>query len=192
MLPIAPPPPPREFTEEELLKIREHDEYVLAELRRELRTMTKDLKKDKELKVFCYPVDITEATNYYEYIENPMDFTKIDNKIDNGEYNTPQDWYDDIELIVNNAKIYNRGYDPNQIIRKAKILQDNVKVMLHFINPELVWECDQVIRHKKLEEIQRNRKRGTNNKNDNREGNKDSSQDNIEGKINIYNTVNIK
>ncbi|ORX84434.1 AAA-domain-containing protein [Anaeromyces robustus] len=165
ILPKAPPPPPREFTKDELERIHEHDEYVLAELRRELRTMTKELRKDKELKVFCYPVDLSEAEDYLECIEHPMDFSKIDEKIDNREYNTPKEWYDDIELIVNNAMTYNQNYDPNNIIRKAKILKDSVKVMMHFLNPELVWECNQVIRHRKLEEIQN--KKNKNEKNDN-------------------------
>jgi len=124
--------------------------------------MTKELKKDKELKVFCYPVDTSEAEDYLDFIEHPMDFSKIDEKIDNREYNTPKEWYDDIELIVNNAMTYNQNYDPNNIIRKAKVLKDSVKVMMHFLNPELVWECNQVIRHRKLEEIQNKKHNKTN------------------------------
>jgi len=180
VLPKAPPPPPREFTKEELDKIHEHDEYVLAELRRELRTMTKELRKDKELKVFCYPVDLSEAEDYLECIEHPMDFSKIDEKIDNREYNTPKEWYDDIELIVNNAMTYNQNYDPNNIIRKAKILKDSVKVMMHFLNPELVWECNQVIRHRKLEEIQnkKNNKGHDNNNNHNNNGGHNNNNNN--------------
>ncbi|ORX44975.1 AAA-domain-containing protein [Piromyces finnis] len=188
VLPKAPPPPPREFTKDELDKIHEHDEYVLAELRRELRTMTKELRKDKELKVFCYPVDLSEAEDYLECIEQPMDFSKIDEKIDNREYNTPKEWYEDIELIVNNAMTYNQNYDPNNIIRKAKILKDNVKVMMHFLNPELVWECNQVIRHRKLEEIQNKKNNKNNENNSNNNSNNANNRNHTNNKHN-YDTI---
>lgn len=56
VLPKAPPPPPKEPTKEQKKAMQEHDDYVLRELRIELRAMTEDLMKDRRFKPFAKPI----------------------------------------------------------------------------------------------------------------------------------------
>ena len=51
------------------------------------------------------------APDYCDVIEKPMNLTYIREKVNNKEYMTLQDFFGDIELLINNALLYNS--DPN-------------------------------------------------------------------------------
>lgn len=61
VLPVAPPLPPHELTEEEALRLEEQEEDTLRELRLFLRDVTNRLSQDKRFKAFTKPVDLEEV-----------------------------------------------------------------------------------------------------------------------------------
>ena len=60
-LPVAPPPKPRELTEDELKKMDRQSESVLRELRMFLRDATNKLLAERKFKEFTHPVDPEEV-----------------------------------------------------------------------------------------------------------------------------------
>lgn len=60
-LPLAPPPPPRQFTESELKNMRRQEESVMRELRIFLRDIALRLFRDRKFAVFAKPVDLEEV-----------------------------------------------------------------------------------------------------------------------------------
>lgn len=61
VLPVAPPPKPRQLTEEEVRKLEEQEENTLRELRIFLRDVTHRLAADKRFRAFTKPVDPEEV-----------------------------------------------------------------------------------------------------------------------------------
>lgn len=61
VLPVAPPPPLRQLTEEETQRLEEQEEDTLRELRLFLRDVTNRLSQDKRFKAFTKPVDLEEV-----------------------------------------------------------------------------------------------------------------------------------
>lgn len=59
---------------------------------------------------FHFIGDPTYLPEYTDRIENPMWFEKVEDKLRNNEYkNNPQQWYDDVLLIYENALTYNEN-----------------------------------------------------------------------------------
>ncbi|PWN38836.1 Bromodomain-containing protein, partial [Ceraceosorus guamensis] len=56
---------------------------------------------------FCFPVDEAEVPNYRSVISNPMDFQTMQNKLEAEEYRTPEDFKDDLLLVMRNAQTFN-------------------------------------------------------------------------------------
>lgn len=67
------------------------------------------LKSNPQIGPFLYPVDpvALNIPNYLEVIKNPMDILTIENKIKLFEYNNDDEFYNDLWLIWNNAKVFN-------------------------------------------------------------------------------------
>lgn len=61
VLPVAPPPAPRQLSEQEQQKLEEQEEDTLRELRLFLRDVTNRLAQDKRFKAFTKPVDTEEV-----------------------------------------------------------------------------------------------------------------------------------
>lgn len=73
VLPVAPPPPLRQLTEEETQRLEEQEEDTLRELRLFLRNVTNRLSQDKRFKAFTKPVDLEEVTlSLYSIISFPL------------------------------------------------------------------------------------------------------------------------
>jgi len=70
---------------------------------------TEKLMKHRFGFLFTDPVDPVndEALDYYEIIKNPMDFSKIMNKLNSNSYNNFLAWDSDIKLIFKNSLEYN-------------------------------------------------------------------------------------
>jgi len=59
---------------------------------------------------FLLPVDLKEAPDYYGIVTNPMDFTTLQKKIDEGVYeNSVEKFGDDVRLIFDNCLLYNEA-----------------------------------------------------------------------------------
>ncbi|KFV08235.1 ATPase family AAA domain-containing protein 2, partial [Tauraco erythrolophus] len=112
VLPVAPPPKPRQLTEEEIRKLEEQEEDMLCELRIFLRNVTHRLAVDRRFRAFTKPVDPEEVPDYDAVIKHPMDLSAVLSKIDLHQYLTAEDFLKDIDLICSNALEYNPDKDP--------------------------------------------------------------------------------
>jgi len=94
-----------------------HDEDIVRQLCVELREIIATLTAKREFKVFCKPVDGFEFPDYYELVKKPMDLGRMKEKIDAGRYLLIEEFISDIDLIVQNAYIYNT--DRSDIVHKV-------------------------------------------------------------------------
>ncbi|XP_035984936.1 ATPase family AAA domain-containing protein 2 isoform X2 [Fundulus heteroclitus] len=152
VLPVAPPPQPRQLTEEESRRLDEQEEDTLRELRLFLRDVTNRLSQDKRFKAFTKPVDLEEVPDYAEVIKTPMDLSTVLSRIDLHHYVTVKEFLQDVDLIWQNALKYNPDRDPSdrQIRHRACALKDTVHAI---IREELDEDFEKI-----CEEIKESRK----------------------------------
>lgn len=62
---------------------------------------------------FVDPVEEEYAPRYYSVITHPMDLQRMEDKLDNGEYLTFNDFKADFQLIVDNCRQYNGSDNGN-------------------------------------------------------------------------------
>ncbi|XP_067387169.1 ATPase family AAA domain-containing protein 2 isoform X2 [Emydura macquarii macquarii] len=153
VLPVAPPPEPRELTAEEVKRVEEQEEDTLRELRIFLRNVTHRLAIDKRFRAFTKPVDLEEVPDYVTVIKQPMDLSTVICKIDLHQYLTARDYLRDIDLICSNALEYNPDRDPgDRLIRhRACTLRDTAYAI---VKEEMDEDFEQL-----CEEIQESRKK---------------------------------
>ncbi|KAK4390050.1 Bromodomain and PHD finger-containing protein 3 [Sesamum angolense] len=83
------------------------------------------LQKKDTYGVFSEPVDINELPDYFEIIEQPMDFGTVRKKLDDGAYRTLEEIEADVFLICSNAMQYNA---PDTVYyRQARSIQELAK-----------------------------------------------------------------
>uniref|UniRef100_A0A8C0GEG9 ATPase family AAA domain-containing protein 2 n=1 Tax=Chelonoidis abingdonii TaxID=106734 RepID=A0A8C0GEG9_CHEAB len=153
VLPVAPPPEPRQLTVEEMKRLEEQEEDTLRELRIFLRNVTHRLAIDKRFRAFTKPVDLDEVPDYVTVIKQPMDLSTVICKIDLHQYLTARDYLRDIDLICSNALEYNPDRDPgDRLIRhRACTLRDTAYAI---VKEEMDEDFEQL-----CEEIQESRKK---------------------------------
>ncbi|CAM4495831.1 unnamed protein product [Lepidochelys olivacea] len=153
VLPVAPPPEPRQLTVEEVKRLEEQEEDTLRELRIFLRNVTHRLAVDKRFRAFTKPVDLDEVPDYVTVIKQPMDLSTVICKIDLHQYLTARDYLRDIDLICSNALEYNPDRDPgDRLIRhRACTLRDTAYAI---VKEEMDEDFEQL-----CEEIQESRKK---------------------------------
>ncbi|XP_070821724.1 ATPase family AAA domain-containing protein 2-like isoform X1 [Chaetodon trifascialis] len=132
VLPVAPPPPRPQLTEEEVQRLEEQEEDTLRELRLFLRDVTNRLSQEKRFKAFTKPVDLEEVPDYAEVIKKPMDLSTVLSKVDLHQYRTVKEFLEDVDLIWQNALEYNPDRDPSdrQIRHRACALKDTVHAII--------------------------------------------------------------
>ncbi|PWN18131.1 hypothetical protein BCV69DRAFT_253233, partial [Microstroma glucosiphilum] len=59
--------------------------------------------------LFMNPVSRSEVPDYYDVIKSPMDWAKILGKVDDHQYATAEEFADDVNLVCNNAILYNKA-----------------------------------------------------------------------------------
>ncbi|NXN69829.1 ATAD2 protein, partial [Himantopus himantopus] len=153
VLPVAPPPKPRQLTEEEIRQLEEQEEDTLRELRIFLRDVTHRLAVDRRFRAFTKPVDPEEVPDYDTVIKEPMDLSAVLSKIDLHQYLTAGDFLKDIDLICSNALEYNPDKDPgDRLIRhRACTLRDTAYAIVREEMDEDFEQC--------CEEIKESRKK---------------------------------
>ncbi|XP_064487011.1 bromodomain-containing protein 1-like isoform X2 [Ornithodoros turicata] len=65
------------------------------------------LRQQDTQEIFAVPVDLQEVPDYLNYIEKPMDFSTMEQKLKAQEYRTLDDFEADFHLIVRNCMAYN-------------------------------------------------------------------------------------
>lgn len=119
--------------------------HALRRLRMCLRDVCNRVLYDKRFSAFHYPVLDEDAPNYHAVIQNPMDMATLLQRVDGGKYITCKAFLEDFELILANAKIYNRDdYNGARIVSRAYELRDSVHGMLSQMDPALVAFCEKI------------------------------------------------
>ncbi|NWH70724.1 ATAD2 protein, partial [Piaya cayana] len=147
VLPVAPPPKPRQLTEEEIRKLEEQEEDTLRELRIFLRDVTHRLFVDRRFRAFTKPVDPEEVPDYDSVIKQPMDLSAVLSKIDLHQYLTAGDFLKDIDLICSNALEYNPDRDPgDRLIRhRACTLRDTAyAIVREEMDEDFEQHCEEI------------------------------------------------
>ncbi|KAK4506882.1 hypothetical protein PRZ48_000615 [Zasmidium cellare] len=74
----------------------------------------KNLKKTKHALSFLYPVDYVALNipTYPDIIKNPMDLMTLENKLKSLKYGSVQEFADDFDLIIQNARTFNGDNHP--------------------------------------------------------------------------------
>ncbi|OZJ04517.1 hypothetical protein BZG36_02242 [Bifiguratus adelaidae] len=87
------------------------------------RNILRKLTSSKHGIYFANPVDpvALNIPNYFDVIKNPMDLLTVKSKLDKGQYETPQAFYDDVKLIFQNCYTYN-GPD-SHVTNEGKALE---------------------------------------------------------------------
>ncbi|KAL0432787.1 UNVERIFIED_CONTAM: Bromodomain and PHD finger-containing protein 3 [Sesamum latifolium] len=83
------------------------------------------LQKKDTYGVFSEPVDPNELPDYFDIIEQPMDFGTVRKKLDDGAYKTLDDLEADVFLICSNAMQYNAS--DTVYYRQARTIQELAK-----------------------------------------------------------------
>ncbi|KAJ7395163.1 ATPase family AAA domain-containing protein 2 isoform X2 [Pitangus sulphuratus] len=163
VLPVAPPPKPRELTEEEMRQVEEQEEDTLRELRIYLRDVTHRLVIDRRFRAFTKPVDPEEVPDYNAVIKQPMDLSTVLSKIDTHQYPTARDFLKDIDLICSNALEYNPVKDPgDRLLRhRACALRDTAySIVREEMDEDFEQRCQEIKEsRKKRDKSRRKRKK---------------------------------
>uniref|UniRef100_A0A8C5TQX0 ATPase family AAA domain-containing protein 2 n=1 Tax=Malurus cyaneus samueli TaxID=2593467 RepID=A0A8C5TQX0_9PASS len=147
VLPVAPPPKPRQLTEEEIRQLEEQEEDTLRELRIYLRDVTHRLVIDRRFRAFTKPVDPEEVPDYNAVIKQPMDLSTVLSKIDMHKYPTARDFLKDIDLICSNALEYNPVKDPgDRLLRhRACALRDTAySIVREEMDEDFEQRCQEI------------------------------------------------
>ncbi|CAI5737288.1 unnamed protein product [Peronospora destructor] len=73
-----------------------------------------------ESELFRVPVDAATVFNYYQIVKQPMDLSAIRHKIETKEYDSMREFVKDLELIVNNSRIFNGDSTKSAITANAQ------------------------------------------------------------------------
>ena len=82
---------------------------MTREQRKYCSAIIKQLKRHRDAPAFLYPVDpvLLKIPDYPDVIKHPMDLSTVENKLNNVEYETVDDFVADINLIFSNCYLYN-------------------------------------------------------------------------------------
>lgn len=69
--------------------------------------MIESIKNHPDAWPFANPVDEEYAPNYYKVIEEPMDLQSMEDKLDNQQYTSFDEFKSDFERIGENCRKYN-------------------------------------------------------------------------------------
>ncbi|KAG7381585.1 hypothetical protein PHYPSEUDO_005825 [Phytophthora pseudosyringae] len=85
-----------------------------------LEVVVKRLLEMPESELFRVPVDASTVHNYYQIVKQPMDLSSIHRKIEAKEYDSMREFVKDLELIVNNSRIFNGDPTKSAITANAQ------------------------------------------------------------------------
>ncbi|KAM6349590.1 ATPase family AAA domain-containing protein 2-like [Podargus strigoides] len=153
VLPLAPPPAPRQLTDEQIRQLEEQEEDTLRELRVFLQDVTHRLVIDRRFRAFTKPVDPQEVPDYDTVIKQPMDLSSVLSKIDQHQYLTARDFLKDMDLICSSALMYNpdKAAGDRLLRHRACTLRDTAYAI---VREEMDKDLEQ-----RCEEIQESRKK---------------------------------
>lgn len=102
------PPEKRPTRERKTVAYEEIDSgFKTSEGYKKLSKILQSLKKHPMSETFLSPVSQVDFPDYYKKIDRPMDLSKIESKLKQGQYESGYDFAMDIRLIWNNSFTYN-------------------------------------------------------------------------------------
>lgn len=76
------------------------------------RNLLNELLKNEAAWPFQTPVDAKQHPEYYECIKSPMDLSTMKKKMRNNQYHKREEFFRDVELILDNCRYYNEDDSP--------------------------------------------------------------------------------
>lgn len=114
-------------------------------LQRLLEHLLRSMEKRDPQQFFAWPVTDNIAPGYSQIITNPMDFSTIKQKIDDGNYQNLNEFVNDFKLMCNNAMTYNHQ-DTIYFKAAKKLLHVGMKMVapekLRQLRPVLTYMPD--------------------------------------------------
>ncbi|KAJ3923982.1 hypothetical protein F5877DRAFT_87269 [Lentinula edodes] len=69
--------------------------------------LLKDLQEHNQAWPFLKPVTAEDVPDYHDIVLKPMDFSTMEHKLDNNQYQTVEDFVSDARLVFDNCRLYN-------------------------------------------------------------------------------------
>ncbi|KAK3805500.1 MAG: hypothetical protein J3Q66DRAFT_124596 [Benniella sp.] len=82
---------------------------IMFPLKTVLEEALEELEKLDRQKYFAYPISAEEVRDYHDVIKNPICFQTINEKLAGHEYQTVQEFSDDVQRIYENCLTYNKS-----------------------------------------------------------------------------------
>ncbi|PFH32623.1 histone lysine acetyltransferase GCN5-A [Besnoitia besnoiti] len=76
-------------------------------LKAQIAALLSALEKHSSSWPFRKPVSVNEAPDYYEVVRRPVDISTMKKRNRNGEYGTPEEFGQDLQLMFDNCRAYN-------------------------------------------------------------------------------------
>ena len=93
---------------------------TVEHLNNALEVVLQRLLEMPESELFRVPVDAAAVHHYYQIVKQPMDLSAIRRKIEAKEYDSMREFVKDLELIVNNSRIFNGDSTKSAITANAQ------------------------------------------------------------------------
>jgi bromodomain and PHD finger-containing protein 1 len=126
----------REKTKRELMRIKEKElELQIYPLQYLMRRLLQTLKERDNNDIFADPVDISQVPDYLDFIQQPMDFSTMQNKLDAGQYPTLEAFEKDFNLMIHNCTVYNAQH--TMYYKQAIKLKEGAQVLFKQLRRDL-------------------------------------------------------
>ncbi|XP_019430444.1 PREDICTED: bromodomain-containing protein 9-like [Lupinus angustifolius] len=102
--------------------------------KRILQLVLDTLQRRDTYEIFAEPVDPNEVENYYEIIEEPMDFGTMRAKLHEGMYTSLEQFEHDVFLIFNNAMHFNSA--GTVYFRQARTISEAAKKVFDLLRTD--------------------------------------------------------
>lgn len=92
----------------------------------EIRELFQKIKKHKYSYIFIQPIEeiIESCPQYIQICQKPIDLNKIENKVNEYQYKSLEDLKEDIDLMLNNCKLFNANNVGSWILKGCSGLEE--------------------------------------------------------------------
>lgn len=126
----------REKTKRELMRIKEKElELQIYPIQYLMRRLLQTLKERDTNDIFADPVDISQVPDYLDFIQQPMDFSTMQSKLDAGQYSTLEAFEKDFNLMIHNCTVYNAQH--TMYYKQAIKLKEGAQVLFRQLRKDL-------------------------------------------------------
>jgi len=85
------------------------DRHMKGPQHTKMKHLLQDLQTHNASWPFLQPVSKDEVPEYYDVVLVPMDLSAIEHKLDNAQYSSFKDFYDDVMLMLDNCRLFNQA-----------------------------------------------------------------------------------